>query len=814
MLTISAPIEIKAKTTYLRDPEAFYHRIVGGYSLMETRITTEDLLHITATPPEIYVAEGEGMTSILNRAERNETNITKVDILNNVMNRIIASADYQLTYQDRVFITDALYKLGIKDDRRFMEAFNQIALETKNTNALIDLYISQGENIKELMETVESMYIERLSNTTEKTERERENYLFNTILDRLKTGAVYQIVSNFNRTIDENSIDSREYSISSQSYQAQQIFLSMLRGEMGLKSQNLIFLTDNTYEESVENEDVQIKNVKNEITAAVLLDMLQNIYHTGYEKFLTSNETYYDFEDMFYKSSDQVFLRLMNSVMTKYYEDVSNESYIAESRNLINNELELINRGEKGQLTEEDIQRITENLNYVNVRDELRRQSTSSFQERRKEIFSLLSERDSFTNTETELINKVEEGRISEEEIRKITENLEQVNIRDEDRRQRILSIQDRRREIFSLLTEKNKLTSAELEILDNISNKQLTTEEINRIYETITNLNAQTKRLEKEYSTSTDRLRENITNVTETERNTESVTEHRQVTDTENITDEQIRSLTEAVNRINIENEKRRQQYVREITKLREQQPIEEPGANSIEQTRRDAQLALSNPQKLLQKLEEKREKKANRQNTIINELQHIFPDQSMEVYQILNNIQNGDVSLIQNNILRPAEIGELMSDVKKVSETVEQIQETPVKRDDEVAAFVEAVKVARQEEEAAKARGFERGPAQTIHRQNQTITAEELNEQLDMMEKNFSKHISKNVQNEVETVNRTDHVTEVRENVNQVNQISARDVQQMITSEMKSQMQAISNQVLGKIEHQMKNEKMRRGY
>ena len=88
MLTISAPIEIKAKTTYLRDPEAFYHRIVGGYSLMETRITTEDLLHITATPPEIYVAEGEGMTSILNRAERNETNITKVDILNNVLKLI------------------------------------------------------------------------------------------------------------------------------------------------------------------------------------------------------------------------------------------------------------------------------------------------------------------------------------------------------------------------------------------------------------------------------------------------------------------------------------------------------------------------------------------------------------------------------------------------------------------------------------------------------------------------------------------------------------------------------------------------------
>ena len=84
MLTVKAPLEIKAKTSYIRDPESFYHRITGNYSLMETHVQEEDPLHIAATPPEIYVAEGEGMTSILNRAERNETNINKVNILNNL----------------------------------------------------------------------------------------------------------------------------------------------------------------------------------------------------------------------------------------------------------------------------------------------------------------------------------------------------------------------------------------------------------------------------------------------------------------------------------------------------------------------------------------------------------------------------------------------------------------------------------------------------------------------------------------------------------------------------------------------------------
>ena len=814
MLTISAPLEIKAKTTYLRDPEAFYHRIVGGYSLMETQISQEDLLHITATPPEIYVAEGEGMTSILNRAERNETNINKVNVLNNVLNRIVASADYQLTYQDRVFITDALYKLGIKDDRRFMEAFYQMTLETRNTNALIDLYLEQGENLKEMVESVESMYLSEMNRTTQLTEREKENYLYSSIMNRLKTGAVYQIVNNFNRTVEENSIDAREYSVSNQTYTAQRMFLSMLRRQSGLPENNLIFLNENTYEESVENEEINVKDVRNEITAAVLLDMLQNIYHTGFDRFYSNNETYYRFEDMFYKAADQLFLRIINNVQSQYLERINSQTVIEESRNLIRNEMELLQRGEEGQLSEEEILRITDHLNMVNLRDEVRSQTTLSLQERERELVSLLTEKNRLSSTEMELLERVKEGQLTEEEILQITDHLDMVNIRDEVRRQSTLSIQDRKRELISLLSEKSNLTESERELIDNISNTQLTSEEINRLYQTINDINTERERIEKQYSSESLTQRQRLENITEREKETEKLTEHLTQIQEGKITEEQIQNLTEAVNRINVENELRRQQYVREIQKIRERQAVEEPSQEGFNQTRKDAALALSNPEKLLQKLEERREKKAKRQNNIINELQQIFPDQSMEVYQILSSLREGDVNLIENNIARPAEIGELMSDINNVNEVVQEIKEEPVKKDMEAQAFIEAVKAARQEEELSSKRGIYRGPAETIHRRSENITAEELNEQLDMMEKNFSKHMNKNVESEVITTNKTEHTTEIRAGESQVNQISARDVQQMITSEMKSQMQAISNQVIGKIERQMKNEKMRRGY
>lgn len=689
MLTISAPIEIKAKTTYLRDPENFYRRIVGGYSLMETHIEEEDLLHIAATPPEIYVAEGQGMTSILNRSERNETNINKVEILNNVINRIIASAEVNLTYQDRVFITDALYKLGIKDDRRFMEAFHQMMQETKNTNTLINLYLENGENLREMVESVQSTFKREIKKDTKETEREKENYLYSTVMNRLKTGAVYQIVSNFNRSLEEKSIDAREYSLSSQSYTAQQMLLSILRKDAGITEENLIFYSGNTYEESVENEDVQIKDVKNEITSAVLFDMLQNIYHTGYDRFFESNASYYRFEDMFYKAADQTFLRLMNNAQTNYLKEIQNQAFITENSRILKAEIELREKGEEGRLTPEDIQRITETVNTMNIREETRRQQSLK---------------------ETALNKQYE-----------------------------------------TYLEETNKLTSSEIEHINNISEGQVTRSELEKI--------------------------------------------------------------TEAVNEINVQNEKRRQRYVQEIQRLKERQTPEEPMESGIRQTRKDAQLALTSPEKLLKQLDERREKRAQRQNTIINELKHIFPDQSMEVYQILNNYREGDVNLIQNNLARPADIGELMQDINTINEYHEETIQHQEKRDIETTEFLEAVKAARQEEEAGAGKA-ERGPVMTIHRRSETITAEELGEQLDIMEKNFSKHINKTVETSSVTNQTTTHTTEVKTNESQVNHLTARDVQVMIDNNMKSQMQAISNQVLGKLERQMKNEKMRRGY
>ena len=105
-------------------------------------------------------------------------------------------------------------------------------------------------------------------------------------------------------------------------------------------------------------------------------------------------------------------------------------------------------------------------------------------------------------------------------------------------------------------------------------------------------------------------------------------------------------------------------------------------------------------------------------------------------------------------------------------------------------------------------------RGPAETIHRRNETLTTEELNEQLNAMESNIQRQINKTVETTV--VNETKLTQENLVRTNNVKEVSltARDIEKLVENQVKSRMNTISNQVINKLEKQMKNEKMRRGY
>ncbi len=660
---------------------------------MAANISEEDLLHITSTPPEIYVMESGGMTSILSNNLSNETNIYKVNILNNVLNRILLSADMDLTYQDRVFITDALYKLGIKDDRKFMKTFYRIAGETRNTNNLINLYLENGGNLSEAVKELETMQKELIKTESSFFKNEKENYLYSSVMKRLQTEAVYQIVSNFNKTVQSNEIDAREFSISDQTYVARNIFLKMLREGAGEQADELIFFNNNIYEEEALSENTEIGSVKNIINSAVLLELLKSIYHTAFDRLYKNKDTFYRFEDTFYRSSDRTILRLVNRAENNYFKTLETDRLIEKTSRLSKSEIELLLKEISPDMTDEELESITENIILYNLRNEKRRLLNETLMHRSIENTKLISE-------ETKDAKKSKEPE-----------------------------------------------------------------------QETIT----------KESSLE--------------------------------ITDEEIRRITESVNLINIQNEKRRLQYEKELQKIQEEQK-DERGQQGIEQTRKDALLALTDPKKLAERLKENREKLIYKQNSVINEIKHIIPAEYQDVITILNKINEGDQSIVQNNIVRNAEIGELMQDINTFVRPQMQEMESDKERDLETEAFWELIEQKTKEEVNVKGSNHKPAPVETVHRDNRSLSMEEINEQLDIIQKNISRQIGKNTENSSIIEKHTTNTTEVVTGDTQVNRLRTRDIEQLIENGVRSNMAAISDQVMNRIEKQMRNEKVRRGY
>ena len=629
MLTVKAPIEIKARTTYMSTPEAFYRRITGNYSLMETPVTAEDLLHLSTTPPEIYVQEGEGMTSILTSNTRNETNLQKVEILNNVLNRIVLSADAHVTYQDRVFITDALYKLGIRDDRRFMKAFYRMAEETRNTNTLINLYLEKGMELREMLESMETEIRTQRTEESSETSTEKENFLYERIMDRLRTGAIYQIVSNFNRSVEETGIERNEYSIADQSYTAQHILLSMLRERAGIADENLVYLSTNTYEESLETTDVAVSQVRNEMNGAVLMDMLQNLYHTAFDRFYLNQGQYYRFEDVFFGASLSTLQRL-----TQYQGDVS---------------LAML----------ESEQMLTEN-NYL-------------------------------TSSEIELLSGDSEGRVSEEELIRITQTVNEMNVR----------------------------------------------------------------------------------------------------------------------------NEQRRQEYTRMLERFRRRARAE-AGEGGLKQTLKDGRLALMSPGELERKLSAEEEVRAGREREILREMALIFPEEAVRIYDVLNQYEENPLAVLQSDILRPADEGELIYDIRQTEIEIEEAaQERARQAASDAAELMESIERARASEPVRSRQQAPRYEAiPTIHKRTESLSQEELEEQLDLMHQDLTRQIRNETVHETETQINTTRQSTVINNTETVRNIDERQIRRMIDEGVKSQVSAISNQVFRKLETQMRNEKIRRGY
>ena len=345
MLTVKAPIELKCRAGIVPSYEGFVRRITGNYEMMSAMVTGEDLLHLVTEPPEVFFAEGS-VSTVLNQTNIYQNQETKLEILNQLLNRITVDAGMRITYQDRVYITDMLQKLGIKNVQQFMHQVTQLKEETKNTTELIDYYWNHMEQLQELIQS----YKESREEKTENSEYRQEDnilHLHQDIMNRLQTGSIYQIVSNFNH----NSSASADY-ISGDELQSAEyyritrnILLNTLENEAKGEKMPLEYRHENYYEEVLPlTEEITEQKITNQIAAAVLLQLADNIYQNRHENVDRKGDVWYTVSNAFYRSAGNTMNRLHRNFVQQYYRSDRAGDYLVNLNENYRQELELLDR--------------------------------------------------------------------------------------------------------------------------------------------------------------------------------------------------------------------------------------------------------------------------------------------------------------------------------------------------------------------------------------------------------------------------------------------------------------------------------------
>ena len=345
MLTVKAPIELKCRAGIVPSYEGFVRRITGNYEMMSATVTGEDLLHLVTEPPEVFFAEGS-VSTVLNQTNIYQNQETKLEILNQLLNRITVDAGMRITYQDRVYITDMLQKLGIKNVQQFMHQVTQLKEETKNTTELIDYYWNHMEQLQELIQS----YKESREEKTENSEYRQEDnilHLHQDIMNRLQTGSIYQIVSNFNHNssatadyISGDELQSAEY------YRiTRNILLNTLENEAKGEKMPLEYRHENYYEEVLPlTEEITEQKITNQIAAAVLLQLADNIYQNRHENVDRKGDVWYTVSNAFYRSAGNTMNRLHRNFVQQYYRSDRAGDYLVNLNENYRQELELLDR--------------------------------------------------------------------------------------------------------------------------------------------------------------------------------------------------------------------------------------------------------------------------------------------------------------------------------------------------------------------------------------------------------------------------------------------------------------------------------------
>ena len=282
MLTLKAPIQLHIAQNLTGNAEAFGERIRGNYGLLGAHFAAKDLLFLMTAPPELPEDLG-GMTTLVNQQNTVDVRSVTMEVVNNVVNRILLDGSEQFTYQDQVYITTVLNRLGITNVAQFMEQVRQLRVENESTVHMTKLYreelahILQRQMVGERAPTL-PLPAGKEAETSAPAQDPRVTLCME-ILNRLDTTNLYETVHAFQRSWrgGTNTIRNQELKLSEQLRFSNAVSLAEIKQQI-YQQPNLHLLHHlNAYEtgsllEAPKNEE----EVLSQAAAAALMTVVDN----------------------------------------------------------------------------------------------------------------------------------------------------------------------------------------------------------------------------------------------------------------------------------------------------------------------------------------------------------------------------------------------------------------------------------------------------------------------------------------------------------------------------------------------------------
>lgn len=310
MLIIKEPITLKINRSIAGIRPDMNEKMLANYHLMNVSIGKEELLHITSKPPEIYFAEGEHFQIQTNIKNENKQEIS-LDIINNLMNRILVAQTENFTYQDTVYISNVLRKLGIRDEKNFMKQVFLLQNEQKETRQLLQKYETNQELLKQLFLEENKLQTREEKQEAGTLEKESRMYLHDEIYKRLETGKIYQDVRNFltNSLLASQEIYPMEMQIAEQARVASSLILQDMKSQLTKTVFPLQYVHNNRYEYLQELTETNTQELEEQISAAILLNLSDQTYTLRQKQIEENSHAWYSIMGAIFQTAENTWKR-------------------------------------------------------------------------------------------------------------------------------------------------------------------------------------------------------------------------------------------------------------------------------------------------------------------------------------------------------------------------------------------------------------------------------------------------------------------------------------------------------------------------